>query len=189
MKKVTWELQYISPPPTIKYCKKCGKKTEYICSDLFRVNAQRKYLDVWLIYKCSNCNSTWNMTIYSRINPKSIDSKLLEGFYCNDEKLAEGYAMNSELVQKNGGEFGLPKYKIVGEDINFNVSVELNIKSKYLSPIKLSSVLREKLNLSQKGFEQLVIDGEVKSAEDLDLKKCKIKTENMIIIKGRVERY
>lgn len=71
MKKITWEVEYISRLPVIRYCKKCGKKTEYICSGLFRVNAQHKYLDIWLIYKCSNCDSTWNSTIYSRVNPKA----------------------------------------------------------------------------------------------------------------------
>ncbi|MED1874141.1 DUF1062 domain-containing protein [Brevibacillus borstelensis] len=54
MQIVNVDIQYLSPPPAIKYCKKCGKKTEYVCSGLFRVNAQCKYLDIWLIYKCSN---------------------------------------------------------------------------------------------------------------------------------------
>jgi len=70
MKIINLDIQYISTPPAIKHCKKCGRKTEYVCSGLFRVNAQRKYLDIWLIYKCSDCDCTWNMTIYSRINPK-----------------------------------------------------------------------------------------------------------------------
>ncbi|WP_243015095.1 DUF1062 domain-containing protein, partial [Brevibacillus borstelensis] len=68
MQIVNVDIQYLSPPPAIKYCKKCGKKTEYVCSGLFRVNAQCKYLDIWLIYKCSNCDSTWNMTIYVNAN-------------------------------------------------------------------------------------------------------------------------
>ncbi|WP_340701200.1 DUF1062 domain-containing protein [Brevibacillus borstelensis] len=99
MQIVNVDIQYLSPPPAIKYCKKCGKKTEYVCSGLFRVNAQRKYLDIWLIYKCSNCDSTWNMTIYSRINPKSIASEILEGFHSNNGELVEKYAMDTELIQ------------------------------------------------------------------------------------------
>lgn len=87
MQIVNWEIQYLSSPLVIKNCKKCGKKREYVCSKLFRVNAQRKYLDIRLIYKCSDCNSTWNMTIYSRINPKSIAPKILEGFQSNDGEL------------------------------------------------------------------------------------------------------
>ena len=54
MKIVNWDINYLSPPPAIKYCKKCGKKTEHICSELFRVNAQRKYLDI----QCHQANKT-----------------------------------------------------------------------------------------------------------------------------------
>ncbi|MGG2484212.1 hypothetical protein ACLL8W_25715, partial [Brevibacillus borstelensis] len=32
MQIVNVDIQYLSPPPAIKYCKKCGKKTEYVCS-------------------------------------------------------------------------------------------------------------------------------------------------------------
>lgn len=131
MQIVNVDIQYLSPPPAIKYCKKCGKKTEYVCSGLFRVNAQRKYLDIWLIYKCSNCDSTWNMTIYSRINPKSIASEILEGFHSNNGELVEKYAMDTELIQKNGAEVGLPKYKIRGPAIDFSMPIELHIKSPY----------------------------------------------------------
>lgn len=89
MQTVYWDIQYLSPPLAIKYCKRCGKKTEHVCFELFRVNAQRKYLDIWLIYRCSNCDSIWNMTIYSRINPKSIAPEVLEGFFGNHGELVK----------------------------------------------------------------------------------------------------
>ena len=77
MKNIIWDIEYNSTPSVIQYCKKCGKRTEYISSGQFRVNAQRKYLDTWLIYKCSNCDTTWNAAIYSRINPQNISGQLL----------------------------------------------------------------------------------------------------------------
>ncbi|QRG66472.1 DUF1062 domain-containing protein [Brevibacillus choshinensis] len=94
---------------------------------MFRVSAQRKYLDIWLIYKCSDCDCTWNMTIYSRINPKSIASEILEGFRSNDGELVKKYAMDTGLIQKNGAEAGLPKYKILGP-----VKAPIHLGLKYL---------------------------------------------------------
>lgn len=182
MEKITWDIQYISPPPAIKYCKKCGKKTEYIYSKLFRINAQRKHLDIWLIYKCSDCDSTWNMTIYSRINPKSIAPEILDGFHSNNEELAKRYAMDTELIRKNGAEVGLPKYEILGANINFNISTELHIKSSYPSRLKISSLLREKMNLSQNAFEQMITSGSIRSSSGLDLKKCRLQADAMLII-------
>lgn len=182
MKKVTWDIQYLSPPPAIKYCKKCGKKTEHIYSGLFRINAQRKYLDIWLIYKCSDCDSTWNMTIYSRINPKSIAPEILDWFHSNNEELAKRYAMDAELIRKNGAEVGLPKYKILGANINFNTPVELYIKNSYPSRLKISSLLREKMNLSQNAFEQMITSGSIRSTSGIDLKKCRLQADVILII-------
>ena len=72
MKKIIWEVQSLSLLPVLKYCKKCGRKNLFACSRQFRVNAQRRYLDIWLIYKCCDCNTTWNATVYSRISPQAI---------------------------------------------------------------------------------------------------------------------
>ncbi|KHD34959.1 hypothetical protein NL50_14950 [Clostridium acetobutylicum] len=182
MKRIDWNIQYLSLPPVIKHCKKCGKKTEFICSGMFRINAQRKYLDVWLIYKCSNCNSTWNMTIYTRVKPKSIEPKLLEVFHNNDKELAERYAVNLELIRKNGVELGYSKYKIIGEDINFRIPVELHIKSTYPSQLKVAALIREKLNLSQSLFERLITKGLIRGATELNLKKCRLKSGIIVII-------
>lgn len=183
MHTVKWDIQYISPPPVIKYCKKCGKKTEYICSGLFRVNSQRKYIDIWLIYKCSDCQSTWNMTIFSRISPKSIDPELLEEFQTNNKDLAMKYAMDTTLINKNGGEAGLPDYKILGPAVNFTFPVKLQINSPYPSRLKVSALLREHMNLSQSTFEQMVVNGSIQSPCGLDIKKCRVQTENNLIIK------
>ena len=102
MKKITREVQYRSPVVAVRYCKKCGRKSRFLCTGLFRVNANRKCLDIWLIYKCASCDTTWNSTIYSRIAPQSISPVLLEKFHANDSELAGEYAMDVALLRKNG---------------------------------------------------------------------------------------
>jgi len=182
MQKVVWEVQYLSPPAVRRYCKKCGEKTEYVSSGLFRVNGQGKRLDIWLIYKCSNCDTTWKSAIYSRINPKSLGTELLERFHTNDSALAERYAMDVELLRRNGAEAGLPRYKIAGSEICPNTPVQLYIRSKYPSQIKVSAILREKLALSQRAYESMVAGGQIKSGCGLDLKKCRLHTEVVLLL-------
>lgn len=182
MKKVTWDVQYTSVPHVIKYCKKCSKKMEFVCSNKFRVNAERKYLDIWLIYKCSECNTTWNLTIYSRINPSSIPKAMLEGFHSNSEELAEKYAMNTELIGRNGVEVGMPDYKIVGQNIDFKEKVELHINTIYENKIKIGTIIRQKLEISQSVFEKLISNGSIKGLKEEDLKKSKLEKETILII-------
>ena len=182
MEEITWEVQYLSPPLAVRYCKKCSKKSEYSCSGLFRVNGQGKHLDIWLIYKCSNCYTTWNSTIYSRINPQSLSPKLLEQFYTNDRNLVEHYAMDVELLRRNGAEVGLPDYRITGDEICIDNPAKLHIISKYSCQLKVSTILREKLYLSKKVFDQMLACGQIKSISGLDLKKCKLNSEIVLTI-------
>lgn len=175
MKKIIWEVQSLSLLPALKYCKKCGRKNLFTCSRQFRVNAQRRYLDIWLIYKCCDCNTTWNATVYSRISPQSIKPQLLDGFYKNDNALVEKYAMDSQFLQENGVEVGLPQYSVIGDCFSLNETVQLEIKSKYSLSVKVSSVVRSKLLLSEKEYLQLITSGKIKSFPNQDLKKCKLK--------------
>ena len=117
MKNVKWTVRITAAPTVVKYCKKCAEKAQFVSSGMFRVNAQQKYLDVWLIYKCATCDTTWNLTILTRTNPKSIPPDMLAGFHGNDAALAMRYATNTALIRKNGGEPGLPDIEIAGEDI------------------------------------------------------------------------
>lgn len=185
MQKVIWEIHYHSPLPVSKYCKKCGKKTEYISSGQFRVNAQRKDLDIWLIYKCLNCNTTWNVAILSRISPKSLDPELLERFHNNNETVANQYAMDIENLRRNGGEIGLPDYEVIGDNIPFNEDVELQIKTEYQSQIKVSTIIREKLQLTQKIYEDMLANGRIKGSSAQDLRKCKLLGGIVLIINMR----
>lgn len=174
MKKIVWELHYLSLPPVLRYCKKCGRKTEFFCSGQFRVNAQRKYLDIWLIYKCFNCDTTWNAAIDSRIAPQSLAQERLEGFHNNDRTLVKQYAMNIDFLHRNGAEVRIPTYSIEGDSFLLGESVELEIKSEYPFPIKISSLVREKLHLSQKEYFKWIADGKIKSIPEQDLGKCRL---------------
>ena len=101
MEKIVWEIQYLSILPVLRYCKKCGKKSTFTCSGQFRINAQRRCLDIWLIYKCSSCDTTWNATIYSRVSPQSLPMGLLDNFYKNDEEFVEHAVKAATITQAN----------------------------------------------------------------------------------------
>lgn len=183
MEKIRWEVQYLSPPKTIRHCKKCGMKTEHVSSGLFRVNAQQKSLDVWLIYRCASCKATWNLTIYSRITPKSINQKLLNQLMNNDPGLAQRYAMDITLLKKNGAEIEAPTYRVNGEMVDFTKDVELKIISKYAENIKVSKVLREKLSLTKKAFDERVSSGVIRLENGADIHKCKLQHDITVLIR------
>jgi hypothetical protein len=182
MKKIIWEVRYLSTIIAVRYCPKCAGKSEYFCTGLFRVNAQRKYLDIWLIYKCGNCDTTWNSTLYSRIHPRSISSKQLEKFYRNDRNLAEQYAMDGELLRKNGAAIRLPEYEVTGEEVHWDAPTELHIIGRKTYHLKVSKILRDKLSLSRTAFEQMVACRQIQSLSGNELTKCKLHDEILLLI-------
>ena len=129
MRRVTWEVQCHSLLPVWRYCKKCGETKTFICSEQFRVNAQKKLLDIWLIYRCSNCGTSWNAEVGSRISPRALDSGTLEGFCRNDKELVRKFAMDSGFLRRNGVKAGRPDYSIAGERFSLDESLLLKIKS------------------------------------------------------------
>ncbi len=86
-------------------CGGCGKKQEFINSGKFRVNANGKSVDVWLIYRCAKCKHSWNLTIYERRKPTKISGDEYQKFLDNDMDLAREYGNNIGFLKKNNADF------------------------------------------------------------------------------------
>lgn len=85
----------------IRNCAGCECKTTYINIEKFRINANGKYLDVWLIYQCEKCKHTYNLSIYERIKVTDIPKVEYDKFLINDLEFALDYGKNKELFQKD----------------------------------------------------------------------------------------
>ena len=85
IKESTWRIKVLNPPHLNKQCSRC-KNHKFYCSEKFRMNAQKKNIDIWLIYRCSSCDNTFNMTILSRTKSDLIDKGLFDKFSKNDKE-------------------------------------------------------------------------------------------------------
>lgn len=183
MKKIIWRIEALEPPLVSRHCKKCGKKEKFTCSGQFRVNAQRKYLDIWLIYKCVKCDTTWNAAVYSRVSPQTLNHGLLEGFYSNDEKLARQYALNFQFLRRNGAEVVPTRCSVSGDmPVSGEVS-EVELQTEYVLPVKVSTLVRDKLCLSQKHYLEMVAEEKIKCGSGQDLRKCRVKNGITLIFR------
>lgn len=174
IKQITWEARCLSAPAVRKYCKKCGRKTDFVSSGQFRINAQKKSLDIWLIYRCAACKTSWNAEVFSRISPQRMPDGMLERFTRNDETLAAQYAMDCDFLRRNGVDPGTPSYNVSGEEFSLEEQVVLTIKSPQALPVKVSAIIREKLKLSQRVFSDLASEGKIRSIPEKDLNKCRL---------------
>lgn len=75
----------------------------YRCSDKFRVNANGKRIDVWLIYRCVDCDNSWNFGIFERCNRRDIEPALLAALESNDPALARRHAFDVVTLRSRVG--------------------------------------------------------------------------------------
>lgn len=92
----------IAPRPLIN-CNRCGGVKAYRCSEKFRVNANGKRIDVWLIYRCIDCDNSWNFGILERCNRRDIEPALLRALESNDPALARRHAFDVVALRSRVG--------------------------------------------------------------------------------------
>jgi len=140
----------------------------YFCSDKFRLNAQKRTVDVWLIYKCTKCNNTRNIDILTRVNPKSINSEEYIKFECNNSETAWKYAFDLDIINKNKVQvdYSEIKYLFSGNILTLKEIaeqevdlIEFEIKVKYNIDFRLAKLIKSNLNISNVQLEQMLSNG------------------------------
>lgn len=164
IKESTWGIKVLNPPHLNRQCNRC-KNHKFYCSEKFRMNAQKKNIDIWLIYRCSSCDNTFNMTILSRTKSDLIDKGLFDKFSKNDKETAWEYAFSSEIGKKNNVEidFGTVEYQIKynGDQLEDLLksdysSIVFRIDYPFNFQIKTSSIIKTCLNLSTNQLNKLI---------------------------------
>ena len=192
---ITWEVKVKNTPLLIKKCSHCDSDRFY-CSDKFRMNAQKKNIDVWLIYRCVKCDNTCNLTLLSRSKPDLIDKTLFHSFSMNDKDAAWKYAFSTEMERKNNLrlDYGSVEYEVVPdtslEDL-LNLSsevIKIHIKCEFEFDLKLSSLIRRCFSLSANQVKRMFEDGIITISGNKPPQKHKVKDGDMILIQREVLR-
>lgn len=186
---ITWEVKVKNTPLLIKKCSHCDSDRFY-CSDKFRMNVQKKNIDVWLIYRCVKCDNTCNLTLLSRSKPDLIDKTLFHSFSMNDKDTAWKYAFSTEMERKNNQrlDYGSVEYEVIPntslEDL-LNLSnevIKIHIKCELEFDLKLSSLIRRRFSLSANQVKRMFEDGIITISSNKPPQKHKVKDGDMILI-------
>ena len=89
-----------SYPQIARGCPTCNRTQPFVCTGKFRVNANGRLLDIWLLYRCTKCDFTYNLGIVDRVNVSRVDRVLLEGALANDRVLAGRYARDLGILKR-----------------------------------------------------------------------------------------
>jgi hypothetical protein len=87
--RVIWTIRTSTTiPKPILRCSRCDQPKPFAPSGKFRLNANGKRLDAWLVYRCETCGASWNRTIFERRRRSEIDAATFEALQGNDPALA-----------------------------------------------------------------------------------------------------
>lgn len=100
--RVTWRVTPLQPPLVRRHCSRCSGAMPFACSMKFRTNAQKKRLDVWLIYRCLACEEVWNLPLFERIGVGEIASDVFDAIAHNDPALALRHAFDRTRLMRHG---------------------------------------------------------------------------------------
>lgn len=67
----------------------------------FRVNANGKLLDVWLLVNCVSCDRTGKLTVHDRVPVRSLPAELLAGYTANASELVTEVLLDPSTARRN----------------------------------------------------------------------------------------
>jgi hypothetical protein len=85
---LVWTVSALEAPRVPRHCPRCAVDRRFASSGKFRVNCQKRRVDVWLVYRCPECCSTWNATIVERATPEDIGPLFYPLYQENDAATA-----------------------------------------------------------------------------------------------------
>lgn len=160
MYTIRWTLSAAGLPGALRRCACCGDVKTFFPTNLFRVNANGRRLDVFLIYKCENCRKTWNMEVASRVRPEDIDPDTYRRYLQNDPAEAARCAGDPLLWQKNRMRLCEARltYELTGEAIDLRAlrePVRIEIAGETPARARLDRLLCGKLGISREVFRRM----------------------------------
>lgn len=149
----------IAPQPLIN-CNRCGGLKAYRCSGRFRVNANGKRIDAWLIYRCIDCDNSWNFGILERCNRRDIEPARLAALESNDQTLARRLAFDVVALRSRVGrveEFPdvAVRKDVLGDFREAATTLELRLKIEGPTSLRLDRLLANELGISRSRLQAL----------------------------------
>ncbi|HBQ7128392.1 TPA: DUF1062 domain-containing protein [Klebsiella pneumoniae] len=159
-----------------KRCPACNVKRDFAPSGAIRVNSQKKLLDIWSIYKCTRCDYTWNIALFSRLHVSKINRELLQRLLQNDAAMVHYYAADLATLKRNRAEpSGQPDFRIHEQwSVTLMTCQRITVRVRVSQPFRISllSILKKQLKLRTAEIRWLVATGHI---EGISLKQLKTK--------------
>lgn len=161
-----WVVMPTCLPLVLRRCHTCASGS-FRANGKFRVNANHKLLDAWLLALCTTCGETTKLTVLERAHVRSIRPELLDRMHDNDPGLAAELLQDPVLRRRNRialdwtgawrldtGESADPRSEVLDVSVRFAARI----------PVRPLRLIAEGCGLSRAEAERLLTEGNLVSA-------------------------
>jgi hypothetical protein len=173
-RKARWAVRDCGLPAIVKPCPDCPG-THHHPTGRFRVNANGKLLDVWLLLRCAACGQTSKVPVHERVHVQSLEPARRLAYQTNDPALVHELTMSASLAAKNRYRLdwadtwelqtGTPFYS-PGDPAPLTVVISFELPA----PVRVERLLMLGLGLSRTQVRRMVADGHIHLPLALDAK-------------------
>ncbi|GLX93878.1 hypothetical protein Hesp01_18280 [Herbidospora sp. NBRC 101105] len=96
-----WTVRRTRLPLLSLRCVDCGTRSFTTGAGRFRVNANGKLLDVWLLVRCVSCDRTSKLTVHERVPVRCLEADALRGYRDNDPRLVATTLLDPLFAHRN----------------------------------------------------------------------------------------
>lgn len=98
---LSWTVRRTRLPLLAFRCVHCHSGLASTGDGKFRVNANGKLLDIWLLVACVSCDRTSKITVHDRVPVRYLDPILLEGYSGNSSALVARVLLDPLIARRN----------------------------------------------------------------------------------------
>ncbi|MFC9610724.1 DUF1062 domain-containing protein [Streptomyces sp. NPDC056938] len=159
-------------PLVLRRCHTCASQ-RFRANGKFRVNANHKLLDVWLLVLCTACGATTKLTVLERMNVRSVRPELLDRLHDNDPGLAAELLQDPVVQRRNRIALDWDnawRLDTGGSDHLDREVIDVSVRFTARIPVRPVRLIAEGCGLSRAEAGRLITEGKLVSAVRLNSK-------------------
>ncbi|MER6443829.1 DUF1062 domain-containing protein [Streptomyces venezuelae] len=161
-----WVVMPTCLPLVRRRCHVCASES-FRTSGKFRVNANHKLIDVWLLALCTACGDTTKLTVMERRNVRSVRPELLDRLHDNDPGLAAELLQDPVVRRRNRIALDWDdawRLDTGGTDHLDREAIDVSVLFAARIPVRPVRLIAEGCGLSRAEVERLITEGRIVSA-------------------------
>lgn len=164
--RVRWTISPQTAPQPWIACSGCGCLKPFRSSGKVRLNANGRKLDAWLIYKCTDCDKTWNRTLFERRNVRDLSQSTLAALQDSDPDWVRLQEFDVDGLKRNAQRIDWSADAVVRKEVIQRRSgwtmLEIELAAECASSLRLDRLLASELAISRRRLQTLHDEGKLK---------------------------